>query len=52
MKKLFTTLSTRIKLRFQRYLEKMAKENQKQFGSGRLDCCDVQQKTNGPAEGR
>ncbi|WP_408020235.1 LDCC motif putative metal-binding protein [Spirochaeta lutea] len=34
-----------IKKRINRSLENMAKENKRQFGNGRLDCCDLQKKS-------
>lgn len=34
----------RIKESFNKCLEKMAKDNEKQFGSSRLDCCSLQKK--------
>ncbi|MFZ5987779.1 MAG: LDCC motif putative metal-binding protein [Bacillota bacterium] len=31
----------RLKAAVQNYLEKMAKENEKAFGNGKLDCCSL-----------
>jgi hypothetical protein len=40
------TLWKRIKAAWNRYLEDMAKENKNTFGSGKLDCCDLNRKQN------
>lgn len=36
----------RIKRAINRYLEDMAKENQKEFGAGKLDCCQLNRQNN------
>jgi hypothetical protein len=38
------SLWKRIKAAFHRYLEDMAEENKKSFGSGKLDCCQLNKK--------
>ena len=30
----------------QRWLERLAKENEKSFGTGRMDCCDINKPKN------
>lgn len=37
-------LLARLKKRWLRYLERMAQANEKQYGSQRLDCCDLNKK--------
>ncbi|WP_165442863.1 LDCC motif putative metal-binding protein [Senegalia massiliensis] len=32
---------------FQKFIEKLADTNKKDFGSGRMDCCELNQKSNG-----
>ncbi len=34
----------KIKKAINKYLEEMAKENQKEFGKGRMDCCELNKK--------
>ncbi len=46
-----------IKIKWNRYLEKMAKTNEKLYGNQRLDCCGMNKKpqssdTGGPKDGR
>lgn len=36
----------KIKQAINRYLEELAKENQKSFGSGRMDCCNLNKVNN------
>lgn len=38
------TFWARIKKRFNDFLEKMAKENEKAFGGEKLDCCQLNNK--------
>ena len=38
------TLLQRIKDKWNRYLEKLAATNEKLYGNGRLDCCDMHQR--------
>ncbi len=38
------SLWVRIKKAWQDFLEKMAKDNEKAFGNGRLDCCQLNSK--------
>jgi hypothetical protein len=35
----------KIKNAINKYLEDMAKENQKTFGKGRMDCCEINKKS-------
>ncbi|WP_252187771.1 LDCC motif putative metal-binding protein [Anaeromonas frigoriresistens] len=32
---------------FKKFLEKLADTNKENFGSGRMDCCEVNQQSNG-----
>ncbi len=34
----------RLKIRWNRYLERMAESNKKLYGKGRLGCCDLNRK--------
>lgn len=36
----------RIKEAFNRFLEDLAKENQKSFGTGKMDCCNLNRSNN------
>ena len=36
----------KIKEGYMRFLQNLAKENQKTFGDGKLDCCDLNKKNN------
>lgn len=36
----------KIKEAYNHFLENLAKENQKAFGEGKLDCCDLKKKNN------
>jgi hypothetical protein len=36
----------RIKAAWARYLEEMAEENKKSFGTGKLDCCQLNKEKN------
>jgi hypothetical protein len=40
------SLFKRIKAAWNRYLENLAEENKKSFGSGKLDCCQLNKNTN------
>lgn len=35
-----------IRVSIHKYLERMAKENEKEFGRGRLDCCHLNENPN------
>jgi hypothetical protein len=39
------TIWKRIKKAFDRYLENLAEENKKTFGTGRMDCCNLNRDT-------
>jgi hypothetical protein len=39
--KIMTNLFAKIKKSINKYLERMAEENQKNFGGKRLDCCSI-----------
>lgn len=36
----------RIKKSINKFLEELAKENQKEFGNGKIDCCDLNKTQN------
>ena len=36
----------KLKKKWDRYLERLAESNKKQFGSGGLNCCDINKKNN------
>ncbi len=36
----------RLKKKWNRYLERMAESNKKQYGNNKLDCCDLNKKKN------
>jgi len=37
----------RFKLRINKFLDNLAKENQELYGSGKMDCCNINRKSNG-----
>lgn len=39
-----------IKEYFKKSIKKMAEENEKSFGNGKLDCCDLNKSNNGAKE--
>ncbi|KPU43145.1 hypothetical protein OXPF_33950 [Oxobacter pfennigii] len=39
------TLLGSIKKRYNEFIERLAKENEKSFGNGRLDCCQLNKNT-------